>query len=109
MKSKSTVRHVIRLPEQLAKNLTVELLEYKEVGWRVCRLWRGSHAVTGRKPPEVLEQEQKRIELEEEAWEKMLQKDAEMRGHREAHEAVLKEAGIPSPYVQSAPGSSEQQ
>ena len=76
------------------------------VGWRVRRLWRGSHAVTGRKRPEVLEQEQKRIELEEEAWEKMLQKDAEMRGHREAHEAVLLEAGIPSPYVQSAPGSS---
>ena len=44
--SGTTVRHIIRLRGDLsARDLTREVEEYREVGWRVSMLWRGSCAV----------------------------------------------------------------
>ena len=44
--SRTTVRHNIQLPGDLsAGDLAREVEEYREVGWRVSILWRGSWAV----------------------------------------------------------------
>ena len=44
--SGNTVRHIIQLPGDLsAGDLAREVEEYREVGWRVSILWRGSWAV----------------------------------------------------------------